>query len=110
MRGRVGRSHHQAFAYLLYDPHRRITETAEKRLRTIFEATDLGAGFKIGMKELEIILQEAGFEQIRISAKEASREFIRNWVAGRNVADYVVSATIEAIKPRAACCAPGCCE
>jgi transcription-repair coupling factor (superfamily II helicase) len=54
LRGRVGRSGSQAFAYLLYDPHRRITETAEKRLRTIFEATDLGAGFKIAMKDLEI--------------------------------------------------------
>src|SRR5919202_462707 len=54
LRGRVGRSGNQAFAYLLYDPHRRMTETAEKRLRTIFEATDLGAGFKIAMKDLEI--------------------------------------------------------
>ncbi|MBI3970115.1 MAG: transcription-repair coupling factor [Chloroflexi bacterium] len=54
LRGRVGRSGNQAFAYLLYDPHRRLTETAERRLRTIFEATDLGAGFKIAMKDLEI--------------------------------------------------------
>ncbi len=54
LRGRVGRSGSQAYAYLLYDPHRRLTETAEKRLRTIFEASDLGAGFKIAMKDLEI--------------------------------------------------------
>jgi transcription-repair coupling factor (superfamily II helicase) len=54
LRGRVGRSGNQAYAYLLYDPHRRLTETAEKRLRTIFEASDLGAGFKIAMKDLEI--------------------------------------------------------
>ncbi|MGH2352185.1 MAG: helicase-related protein, partial [Chloroflexota bacterium] len=54
LRGRVGRGGQQAYAYLLYEPNRRMTETAEKRLRTIFEASDLGAGFKIAMKDLEI--------------------------------------------------------
>ncbi|HEX2036635.1 MAG TPA: transcription-repair coupling factor [Chloroflexota bacterium] len=54
LRGRVGRGGNQAYAYLLYEPNRRLTETAEKRLRTIFEASDLGAGFKIAMKDLEI--------------------------------------------------------
>ncbi|HEU5315475.1 MAG TPA: transcription-repair coupling factor [Chloroflexota bacterium] len=54
LRGRVGRGGNQAYAYLLYEPNRRLTETAEKRLRTIFEANDLGAGFKIAMKDLEI--------------------------------------------------------
>jgi transcription-repair coupling factor (superfamily II helicase) len=54
LRGRVGRGGQQAFAYLLYEPTRRLTEAAEKRLRTIFEASDLGAGFKIAMKDLEI--------------------------------------------------------
>jgi len=54
LRGRVGRGGNQAYAYLLYEPNRRLTENAEKRLRTIFEANDLGAGFKIAMKDLEI--------------------------------------------------------
>jgi transcription-repair coupling factor (superfamily II helicase) len=54
LRGRVGRSGQQAYAYLLYEPNRRMTEAAEKRLRSIFEATDLGSGFKIAMKDLEI--------------------------------------------------------
>jgi transcription-repair coupling factor (superfamily II helicase) len=54
LRGRVGRGGVQAYAYLLYEPNRRLTENAEKRLRTIFEANDLGAGFKIAMKDLEI--------------------------------------------------------
>jgi transcription-repair coupling factor (superfamily II helicase) len=54
LRGRVGRGGNQAYAYLLFEPGRRLTENAEKRLRTIFEATDLGAGFKIAMKDLEI--------------------------------------------------------
>ncbi len=54
LRGRVGRGGNQAYAYMLYEPNRRLTEAAEKRLRTIFEANDLGAGFKIAMKDLEI--------------------------------------------------------
>lgn len=59
--------------------------------------------------EIENMLWEAGFENVRVRPKDASREFIRSWTPGRNAADYVVSATIEAVKPAAACCAPGCC-
>lgn len=62
------------------------------------------------VNELEAMLRDAGFAEIRISPKDASREFIRSWVPGRNAADYVVSATIEAVKPAGACCAPTCCE
>jgi len=54
LRGRVGRSANRAFAYFLYKPDRQLTETAEKRLRTIMTATELGAGFKIALKDLEI--------------------------------------------------------
>ncbi len=54
LRGRVGRGVNQAYAYLLYDKGKRLTPIAEKRLRTIFEATELGAGFGIAMKDLEI--------------------------------------------------------
>ena len=50
------------------------------------------------MSDLEQILVEAGFGDIRIQAKEESREFIKEWVPGRNVEDYVVSASIEAVK------------
>jgi arsenite methyltransferase len=60
--------------------------------------------------ELETMLREAGFSEIHVRPKDASREFIRSWVPGRNAADYVVSATIEAIKPASACCASTCCE
>jgi SAM-dependent methyltransferase len=49
--------------------------------------------------ELEKMLAEAGFREIRIAPKEASREFIREWLPGTRVEDYLVSATIEAIKP-----------
>jgi transcription-repair coupling factor (superfamily II helicase) len=54
LRGRVGRSAHRAYAYLLFDKAGRMTETAKMRLQTIFEATELGAGFQIALKDLEI--------------------------------------------------------
>jgi len=54
LRGRVGRGANLAYAYFLYDKGKHLTPTAEKRLKTIFEATELGAGFSIAMKDLEI--------------------------------------------------------
>ena len=50
--------------------------------------------------DLEWMMTEAGFERIRIAPKDESREFIKDWAPGTNVTDYVVAATIEAIKPR----------
>lgn len=55
------------------------------------------------IEDLEQTMRDAGFEQIRIRPKDESKEFIKDWAPGRNVTDYVVSATIEAIKP-AGCC------
>jgi transcription-repair coupling factor (superfamily II helicase) len=54
LRGRVGRGANLAYAYFLYDGGRKLTPTAHRRLRTIYEATELGAGFGIAMKDLEI--------------------------------------------------------
>ena len=54
LRGRVGRGAHQAYAYFLYNKDTKLTPLQEKRLRAIFEATELGAGFRIAMKDLEI--------------------------------------------------------
>lgn len=54
LRGRVGRSHHQAYAYLLTDPDRKITTQAQKRLDAIQMMEDLGAGFHLAMHDLEI--------------------------------------------------------
>ena len=49
--------------------------------------------------ELESMLKDAGFEDISIRPKDESREFLRTWVPGKSVDDYVVSATIEGVKP-----------
>jgi transcription-repair coupling factor (superfamily II helicase) len=54
LRGRVGRRGQRAYAYLLYPPDRALTEQAYERLKTIGEFTDLGSGFKIAMRDLEI--------------------------------------------------------
>jgi transcription-repair coupling factor (superfamily II helicase) len=54
LRGRVGRGANLAYAYFLYETGKQLTRTAEKRLKTIFEATELGAGFGIALKDLEI--------------------------------------------------------
>lgn len=57
------------------------------------------------IEDLEAMMRDAGFEQIRIQPKDESKEFIKDWAPGVNVTDFVVSATIEAIKPKDACCA-----
>lgn len=54
LRGRVGRSNRVAYAYLLYERDRILPEVAEKRLGAIKEFTNLGSGFKIAMRDLEI--------------------------------------------------------
>ncbi|GCE25301.1 transcription-repair-coupling factor [Dictyobacter alpinus] len=54
LRGRVGRATQQAYAYFFYGKNAKLTPIQEKRLRAIFEATELGAGFRIAMKDLEI--------------------------------------------------------
>ena len=54
LRGRVGRSHHQAYAYLLTPHEKRITKDAKKRLEAIASLEDLGAGFTLATHDLEI--------------------------------------------------------
>jgi transcription-repair coupling factor (superfamily II helicase) len=54
LRGRVGRYKHRAYCYLLVDPHRRVTPNAARRLRAIEEFSEMGAGFAIAMRDLEI--------------------------------------------------------
>jgi transcription-repair coupling factor (superfamily II helicase) len=54
IRGRVGRSRERAYAYLFYPSHSALTEEAQKRLSTLSDYTELGSGFKIAMRDLEI--------------------------------------------------------
>ncbi|AJD48435.1 transcription-repair coupling factor [Isoalcanivorax pacificus W11-5] len=54
LRGRVGRSHHQAYAFLLTPPPKAMTKDAVKRLEAIEQASDLGAGFMLASHDLEI--------------------------------------------------------
>jgi arsenite methyltransferase len=52
------------------------------------------------IRELETVLQRAGFVDIRITPQEESKDFIRQWFPGRKIEEYVVSAVIEAVKPK----------
>ena len=58
------------------------------------------------IEDLQRMIEAAGFEQVRIEPKDESKEFIRDWAPGHNVTDYVVSASIEGIKPGS----NGCCS
>ena len=58
--------------------------------------------------DVERMIRDAGFEQIRIQPKDESKEFIKDWAPGLNVTDFVVSATIEAVKPGACACNGNC--
>lgn len=56
------------------------------------------------------LLRDAGFENVRVTVREESLEFIRDWMPGSGIEKYVASATIEAVKPGGkACCEPSCC-
>ncbi len=54
LRGRVGRSSTQGYAYFMYEKDKVLTEVSEKRLKTIKEFTEFGSGFKVAMRDLEI--------------------------------------------------------
>lgn len=54
LRGRVGRAHHQAYAYLLTEPEKKLSKDAEKRLMAITQHDDLGVGFILASQDLEI--------------------------------------------------------
>ena len=90
LRGRVGRGQHRAYAYLLAPKGRSITEAAEMRLQAILDASDLGAGFRIAMRDLEIRgagnilgadqsghIQEVGLDLYTQLLEEAVRELQR---------------------------------
>lgn len=64
------------------------------------------------VESLAGLLREAGFRDVRVVVKEESRDFIRGWLPGSGVENFVASATIEAAKPGGAdaCCGPSCCS
>lgn len=87
MRGRVGRSNTKAYCYLLAPPLNSLTEDARKRLRTIEEYNELGSGFQVAMRDLDIrgagnllggeqsgFISEMGFEMYHKILDEAVRE------------------------------------
>src|SRR5690606_39260493 len=54
LRGRVGRPNQRAYAYLFHPAEQTLTEEAHRRLAAIGEATDLGSGFQLALKDLEL--------------------------------------------------------
>jgi transcription-repair coupling factor (superfamily II helicase) len=87
MRGRVGRSNRKAFCYLITPPYDMMTSDARKRLEAIEQFSDLGSGFQIAMKDLEIrgagdllgaeqsgFINEMGFETYQKLMQEALEE------------------------------------
>ena len=63
------------------------------------------------VEDIREMLLEAGFDDIRIEPRSESRSFIKDWMPGSGIEQYIASATIEAIKPGATrnCCGPDCC-
>ncbi|HHH31187.1 MAG TPA: arsenite methyltransferase [Polyangiaceae bacterium] len=61
-------------------------------------------------EDLQKLLREIGFEKVTVEVSEASRAFIKDWFPGSGAERYVASATISAVKPGGACCAPSCCD
>jgi len=61
------------------------------------------------ISDLQKILEGCGFENIRIAPKDESKDFIKDWAPGRGVEDYVLSASIEAVKPGGCCNSGACC-
>ena len=81
LRGRVGRGPVRAYAYLLYEKNQALSETAQRRLQAVFEATELGAGFQIAMRDLEIrgAGNLLGAEQSGHMARSASTSTCACW-------------------------------
>jgi transcription-repair coupling factor (superfamily II helicase) len=85
LRGRVGRSGQRAYAYFLYDPLRSLTERADKRMDVVADLQDLGSGFALALKDLEIrgagnVLGEAQHGDIAAVGLETYNHLLRQAV------------------------------
>ncbi len=111
LRGRVGRSARKAYAYLLVPPNRVMTENAMKRLKAIEEFEDLGSGFQLAMRDLEIrgagnllgseqhgFIVNVGFDLYTRLVEEATSE-LRGVPVERKLQTQLVT-TLEAFLPR----------
>ena len=111
LRGRVGRYKHRAYCYLLLDPRRHVAPNAARRLRAIEEFSQMGAGFAIAMRDLEIRgagnilgteqsghIAAVGYEMYCELLEEAVRRLKREPVRGRVDVDIVLP--VEAHLPR----------
>jgi len=88
------------------------TAPIPEHFRTSAAALSGCVGGATDLAELESMLAEAGFAEIRIRPRDESRAFIKDWMPGAGIENYIVSATIEAKKPGSAgaCCGPECCS
>jgi transcription-repair coupling factor (superfamily II helicase) len=111
LRGRVGRYKHRAFCYLLLDPRRHVAPNAARRLRAIEEFSQMGAGFAIAMRDLEIRgagnilgteqsghIAAVGYEMYCELLEDAVRRLKREPLRGRVDVDIVLP--VEAHLPR----------
>jgi transcription-repair coupling factor (superfamily II helicase) len=123
LRGRVGRSRNRAYAYLVLQPDRAVAPTAAKRLKAIEEFTELGSGFNLAMRDLEIrgagnllggeqsgFIMEMGFEMyeriLRESVEELKEEEFKELfakpapgVTGTVSREPVIDADVDALIP-----------
>ena len=113
MRGRVGRSHRMAFAYFVHRAYKILGENAEKRLQAMREFAQLGAGFKIAMKDLEIRgagnllgaqqhghIASVGFEMYCRLLEEAVNKLQNKSVENVDEPDPIINLPIEAFIDR----------
>ncbi|MHA6260522.1 transcription-repair coupling factor [Sporosarcina sp. CAU 1771] len=111
LRGRVGRSNRVAYAYLLYQRDKVLTEVAENRLQAIKEFTELGSGFKIAMRDLSIrgagnllgsqqhgFIDSVGFDLYSQMLQEAVEES-QSGIVKSEIQDIEISLPIDAYLP-----------
>lgn len=86
--------------------------TIPEHLRSTAASLSGCVGGAAPVDELEQMLTEAGFTEVKIVPRGESKSFIKDWMPGAGIENYIVSATIEATKPAAqtSCCGPACCS